>query len=144
MMKRLLIAFVAILACTQASSQAFYPAAPFYPGTFLSGIAPATPAKTQIKATAGVLLHVECFNILATPVYVKLFNKTTASVTLGTTAADLQFICPGNTAGAGFVANISSPMQFTTAITYAVTGGIATTDNTSITAASVVVNFVYN
>lgn len=106
-------------------------------------IAPATPAKTAVKASAGQLYAIKAVNISATPVYVKLFNVASASVTLGTTNCDDQFPVPGNTAGAGIVMNVDKGISFGTAITAAITGGIASNDNTSITASSVVVTFYY-
>src|SRR5580698_79890 len=115
---------------------------PSQASSFVVGVAPATPAATSVKASAGVVTSVTCFNILATPVYVKLFNAT--SVTLGTTSAVANFMCPGNTAGAGFVVSFPWALTFSTGIEYAVTGGISLTDNTSITASSVTVNIGYN
>jgi hypothetical protein len=115
---------------------------PTQQSSFVAGIAPATPAATSVKASPGVLASVTCFNILATPVYVKIFNAT--SVTLGTTSAAMDFICPGNTAGTGFVVNFVYTPYFSTGIEYAVTGGISLTDNTAITANSVTVIIGYN
>ena len=115
---------------------------PSQASSLVSAIAPATPAVSTPKASAGVVTQISCFNILATPVYVKLFDAS--SVTLGTTAATYQFMCPGNTAGAGFVISFPWALTFATQIKYAVTGSIATNDNTSITAASVIVNIGFN
>lgn len=97
--------------------------------------APASPAVTVVKSTAGILTFLICGNINATPVYVQLFDAT--SVTLGTTSATYTLMCPGNTAGAGYVLSIPWPLSFTSAIRVAVTGGIAANDNTSITASTV-------
>jgi hypothetical protein len=110
--------------------------------SFTTAVAPATPAAAVVKATPGAVTSVTCFNILATPVYIKFFNAT--SVTLGTTSAVMNMMCPGNTAGAGFVVPFVNAMYFTVGIEYAVTGGIGLTDNTSITATSVIVNIGYN
>lgn len=111
--------------------------------TFNSTIAPATPAVTVVKQNAGYLSHISCFNLLATPVYVKLFDVS-GTITLGTTNANYEFMCPGNTAGAGFVVPLTSFLTFSNSIKYAVTGGIAFNDNTSITASSVIVNVGFN
>lgn len=110
--------------------------------SYNNAIAPATPAVTTPKASAGNLYGVVAFNLLATPVYLKFFDA--GSVTLGTTAASFQFMVPGNTGGAGFVIQLPVPRSFANAIKYAVTGGIGTTDNTSITANSVIVDVAYN
>jgi hypothetical protein len=139
---KIAIALASILLTSVSFAQvALYNSIPFYPGTIVSAVAPATPAATPIKASAGYILSVVCGSILATPVYIKLFN--TASVTLGTTSATMNLLCPGNTAGAGFVYSLPWPATFSTAIDYAVTGGISPTDNTAITASSVTVTFIY-
>lgn len=140
-MKRIISAFFLCTSLTGVvGAQAVYNQVPFTSTSVTSAVAPATPAATSVKASAGTLVSVSCFNILATPVYVKLFNA--ASVTLGTTSAVMNLMCPGNTAGSGFVA-VFGAVNFTTAIQYAVTGGISLTDNTSITATSVTVTITY-
>lgn len=109
-----------------------------------STLAPATPAKTTVKAGAGVVTSIMCFNILATPVYINVFDLASGSITLGTTTASYKFMCPGNTAGAGFVVPLPWALTFATGINYSVSGAIAFTDNTSITASSVIVNIGFN
>lgn len=139
-MKQFYIALTLLLAASVVSAQSVYNQIPFTPVTAVTAVAPATPAASSVKASPGVLVSVTCFNLLATPVYVKLFNAT--SVTLGTTSAVMNLMCPGNTAGAGFVLS-GTAFTFTTGIEYAVTGGISLTDNTAITATSVIVNIGY-
>jgi hypothetical protein len=138
--KLLLVAALAL--APWASDAQVFNQWPANQATLTSAIAPATPAVATIKASAGVITHIACFNILATPVYVKVWDA--ASPTLGTTAATYQFMCPGNTAGAGFVASFNGWISFATAIKFAVTGAISTTDNTAITANSVIVNIAFN
>lgn len=106
-------------------------------------IAPATPAKTVVKGSAGQLYAIKGSNNNATPVYVKLFDAVTGSVTLGTTACDDQFEIPGNTAGAGFVYNVDKGMAYATGIIAAITSGLASTDNTAIAANSVIVTLYF-
>lgn len=139
-MKRIITILCVWAVAVAAMGQAVYNQVPFTSTSVTSAVAPATPAATSVKASAGTLVSVSCFNILATPVYVKLFNAS--SVTLGTTSATMNLLCPGNTAGAGFVA-VFGAVNFSTAIQYAVTGGISLTDNTAITASSVTVNITY-
>lgn len=136
----LLAALVVAAGVGPVSAQSLYNQVPFATTSVATGVAPATPAATSVKASAGTLVGVSCFNLLATPVYVKLFNAS--SVTLGTTSAVMNLMCPGNTAGAGF-AMLVGAVNFSTAIQYAVTGGISLTDNTGITATSVIVNISY-
>lgn len=109
-----------------------------------STIAPATPAVNTVKAAAGVVTSIMCFNILATPVYINLFDLASGSITLGTTSANYKFMCPGNTAGAGFVVPLPWAVSFATGINYSVSGAIGLTDNTAITASSVIVNVGFN
>lgn len=110
--------------------------------SYNNAIAPATPAVTTVKSSAGNLYGCVCFNNTANPVYLKFFDA--ASVTLGTTAASFQFMIPGNTGGAGFVIPLPIPRSFANAIKYAVTGGISTTDNTAISANAVIVDVAFN
>lgn len=140
-MNKVLLALCLLVASFAAQAQV-YNQWPAQQSALNSFIAPATPAVTAVKTTAGVMTHLSCFNILATPVYVKIFDAT--SVTLGTTSATYQFMCPGNTAGAGFVVPFPFSISFTNAIRVAVTGGISLTDNTAITANSVVMDIGFN
>jgi len=110
--------------------------------SYNNAIAPATPAVTTVKASAGNLYGIVAFNLLATPVYLKFYDAS--SVTLGTTACTFQFMVPGNAGGAGFVIELPVPRSCANAIKYAVTNAIATTDNTGITANSVIVDVAYN
>lgn len=106
-------------------------------------VSAATNNKTQIKGSAGQLYMVSAQNLNASPRYLKVFNNTSAGVTMGTTVCDYQFLIPGNTAGAGLLLNIDKGIAMGTGITIAVTGGIATNDNTSISANEVTVLIGY-
>jgi hypothetical protein len=106
-----------------------------------SAIAPATPAATPIKGGAGRLYMLDVGNSGASDVWVKLFNVVSGSVTLGTTSATTNLYVPKGTRQTFGIADIGD--YFSTAITYAVTGGISLTDNTAITAGAVSVNARY-
>jgi hypothetical protein len=106
-------------------------------------IAPATVAVSAVKASPGQLYFVHATNNNSTPVYLKFYNLASGSVTLGTTAATFQFEIPGNTGGAGFTVALPVGLSLSTAISLAVSGGIALTDNTAITASSVNVALGY-
>lgn len=99
----------------------------------------ATNNKTQVKGSAGQIYFISAQNLNASPRYLKVFNNTSAGVTAGTTAADYQFMIPGNTAGAGLVLNVDKGIAMGTGITIMVTGAIGATDNTSISANEVTV-----
>jgi hypothetical protein len=126
-----------------ASDAQVYNQWPAQASSFRSAIAAATPAVVTVKSGTGVVTNISCFNILATPVYVKLYDVS-GTITLGTTAATYEFMCPGNTAGAGFVTALTWAVTFANSIKYAVTGAISLTDNTSISASSVIVNIGFN
>lgn len=107
-------------------------------------VAPATPAKSVLKASAGSIGMINVVNTNATPVYLKIWDNVTASVTLGTTAANLNFTVPGNTAGAGITIPLPRGLSLGTGIIIAVTNGVALTDNTAIpNGTSVTVNIGY-
>ena len=100
-------------------------------------VAPLTVATTTIKASAGKLYHVSVGNAQTTAVYLKIYNQT--AVTLGTTAATLNYLIPGGTTGGTFNLDISDVgLYFSTGIIIAVTGGQALTDSTALTTAAVV------
>ena len=99
--------------------------------------------KTAIKASAGQLYMISVQNLASTPVYLKVFDKTSANVTAGTTACDYQFMIPGNTAGAGIVLNVDKGIAHANAITVMLTAAIGTTDNTSVSANNQVVTLGY-
>lgn len=140
---KILIALSLLVICAGAQAQVMNQW-PLQASSLKSTIAPATPAVNTVKAAAGVVTSITCFNILATPVYVNVFDLASGSITLGTTSANYKFMCPGNTAGSGFVVPLPWAVTFATGINYSVSGAIAVTDNTSITAASVIVNIGFN
>lgn len=140
---KILLALSLLAACAGAQAQVFNQW-PSQSSSLNSALAPATPAKTTVKSSAGVVTSIMCFNDLATPVFINLFDLASGSITLGTTSANYKFMCPGNTAGAGFVVPMPWAISFVTAINYSVSGAISFTDNTSITASSVIVNIGFN
>lgn len=73
-----------------------------------------TTVKT-IKATKGVLAWGQCYNTVATVIYIQVFD-TTAAVTLGTTVPNASF----GIAASG-PTNLPLPMQFNKAIKVAAT-----------------------
>lgn len=81
----------------------------------------------EVKATAGMVYLIHAMNMSASPLYLKFYNATAASVVVGTTTPVLTFPVPtsGDVNGAGFVLNIPQGLQFDTAITVAATTGIA-------------------
>ena len=74
--------------------------------------------KTSIKASTGNLYQLTCDNPNVTRIYVQLFNKALADITVGTTVPNYVIpVLPG----AMFDNSYAIPMEFSTAISYAVT-----------------------
>jgi hypothetical protein len=110
--------------------------------SYNNAIAPATPAVTTVKGSAGNMVSCVAFNNNATPVYLKFFDL--ASVTAGVTAATFQYMVPGNSGGAGFALTLPGQRSFANAIKYLVSGAIAAADNTAITANTVIIDISFN
>ena len=99
---------------------------------------------TLVKGSACGLYNVSAQNLAATPAYLKCFNAaSTGAVTPGTTAATCQYMIPGNTAGAGLVLDIGKGLDFSSGLVIMVTGGIALTDNTSVSANNQILTLGY-
>lgn len=95
---------------------------------------------TSLKASAGTLYGVQCFNNSATIGYLKFYNKA-SSPTVGTDATVKVIMIPASSGAA-----IPFPDQgvaFATGIAYAVTGGIADADTTSVAASAFIINIDY-
>ena len=101
---------------------------------------------TAVKATQGTLYGIQVFNNSATIGYLKFFNATsapTSSSIAGTTLVPVKtFLIPSATAGAGAIYNIGG-VNFSTGITYVLTGGIINTDTTGVAATTMVINVDY-
>mgnify|MGYP001560162007 CR=1 FL=1 len=85
----------------------------------------------EVKATAATLYGGIVINLKATPLYLKLYNATAATVVVGTTVPSLTIPIPsqGTTNGAGFTIPIPAiGVKFGTALTAACTTGIADAD----------------
>lgn len=104
-------------------------------------------SEDAVKASAGKLYWLHAMNLTASVVYLKFYNATVASVTVGTTVPDLTFPIPtmGDTNGAGFAINFGDAgLQFSTAITVAATTGLADNNSGAPAANAVVVNLGYS
>lgn len=109
-------------------------------------ISAASNNKTQAKGSAGQVYSITVENISSAPVYLKMFDKTSANVTAGTTACDYQYMCPANgTAanGAGITITFPNGRTHANGITWMLTTGISNTDNTSTSANIAIVNIGY-
>jgi hypothetical protein len=102
-------------------------------------------SEDQVKGSAGQVFWIHAMNLSSSVRYLKLYNATAASVTVGTTVPDLTFPIPtqGDTNGAGFVLAIPNGIAFGTAITIAATTGVADNDSGAPGANEVIVNMGY-
>lgn len=84
----------------------------------------------QVKGSAGQVYWIHAMNLKASKLYLKFYNATSASVTVGTTTPVATFALPtpGDTNGAGFTLSIPNGIAFSTAITVACTTGLADND----------------
>jgi len=97
---------------------------------------------TQIKGSLGRIYFMSAVNTTASIQYLKLFALPSASVTMGTTSATLNFAIPAN----GIL-----PLEINdlglciggTGISFAITTGSSLTDNTATTAGAVLLNYAY-
>jgi len=88
-------------------------------------------SEEEIKATAGQVFSIAAYNTTAAPLWLRFYNATAANTTVGTTAAHFgPFLVPGNadSDGAGFIWNNEIGKAFDTAISAAVTTGVAAND----------------
>ncbi len=103
----------------------------------------ATTNEVQIKATAGQFFGFYVSNTNAAPVFLKVYNDTAANVVVGADVPVLRFMIPGNTAGVAGAQEFLGGIEFDTAITVAVTAGIADTDTTAVSANEQIVNILF-
>lgn len=84
----------------------------------------------EVKATAGTLYGIKAGNRTAAPLYLKLYNATAASTVVGTTTPFDTILVPANadSDGAGFIWESTLGRAFGTALSVAVTTGIADND----------------
>jgi hypothetical protein len=99
-----------------------------------------------VKASAGQVYWIMAFNLATSVRYLKFYNATVASVTVGTTTPVLTIPIPTQNAsanGAGLVLAIPHGIEFDTAITVAATTGVADADTGAPGANEVIVNIGY-
>ncbi len=106
-----------------------------------SFLSTAAVQSATVKASAGQIYSIEFFNLNATPVYVRFYNKATTDDGSGTPI--WRGIVPGNTAGAGFVKSWEKGIACATGISIRVTAAIADADTTALGANTVIGNVEY-
>lgn len=98
----------------------------------------------EVKATAGTLYGLWFSNLATSTRFLKFYNATAASVTVGTTTPVITLALPGNTSDdvSGVIA-LPQGINFATAITVAATTGVADNDTGAPGANEVLVNIFY-
>jgi hypothetical protein len=101
-------------------------------------------SEEEVKASAGQVYGLWVTNTATGTRWLKFYNATAASVTVGTTTPVLTIGIPGNSSDsvAGLV-NSALGIAFDTAITVAVTTGVADNDTGAPGANDVIVNIFY-
>ena len=97
-------------------------------------------SEEEVKATAGNVYGYYFFNASASIRYLKFYNATAASTTVGTTTPVMTLPLPAG--GAGHI-SLPVPVAFSTAITIAATTGLADNDTGAPSANDVVLNVWY-
>jgi hypothetical protein len=90
----------------------------------------ATTNATSVKPTAGKVYRILLYNSNASIRYLKIYNMTTPPV-VGT---DIPLVTLALPATALYSQDLSIPISCSSGIAYAMTGGVADTDTTAITA----------
>ena len=101
-------------------------------------------SEEEVKSTAGTVYGVWFSNTATATRFLKFYNATAASVTVGTTTPVLTLALPGNsTDDISGVFSIPQGIAFGTAITVAATTGVADNDTGAPAANDVIVNVFY-
>lgn len=98
----------------------------------------------QVKATAGQVYGLWFSNTTASTIWLKFYNATAASVTVGTTTPVITLGLPGNSSDTiSGVFSSTMGIAFDTAITVAATTGVLDTDTAGPAANGCIVNIFY-
>lgn len=101
-------------------------------------------SEEEVKASAGTVYGVWFSNTATSTRFLKFYNATAASVSVGTTTPVLTLALPGNSADdVSGVFSIPQGIAFGTAITVAATTGVADADTGAPSANDVIVNIFY-
>ena len=103
--------------------------------------AAANQDSTIVKASAGQVYAISGISVIATLLYLKVYDKAT-----GPTSADtpvLRFPIPASTTGAGYTFPLPRGAQFTNGISFRITTGIADSNAVAATANDCIVNLLF-
>jgi hypothetical protein len=102
-------------------------------------------SEEEAKGSAGTLYSIDAMNMTSSVLYLKIYDGTAASVTVGTTTPVLTYVLPtnGDSNGCGMVKNIPQGLAFANGITVAVTTGLADNNTGAPAANAAIVNLGY-
>lgn len=83
----------------------------------------------DVYAHRCLVFYLHVINNTTTDTFIQMFNAVAADVTVGTTSPQYSFVMPGGTGASNrgaFAEQFAIPLQFTTALSIAVTTGITT------------------
>ena len=101
-------------------------------------------SEEEVKASAGTVYGIMFSNLATSTRFLKFYNATAASVTVGTTTPVLTLALPGNaTDDISGVISFPQGIAFSTAICAAATTGVADNDTGAPGANEVLVNVLY-
>jgi hypothetical protein len=101
-------------------------------------------SEEEVKSSAGCVYGLWFSNTATATRFLKFYNATAASVTVGTTTPVLTIALPGNTSDdISGVFSIAQGIKFSTAICVAATTGVADNDTGAPAANDVIVNIFY-
>jgi hypothetical protein len=96
---------------------------------------------TNLKNSAGIVHAVEVYGIGSAPAYLKFYDKASSPTCASDTIIKQIMIPAAGTATNGAGSNaIAMDAQFSTGISYCVVTGIAANDDTSVAAATFIIN----
>lgn len=94
-----------------------------------------------VKASAGQVYAISAFSVIATLLYLKVYDKA-SSPTSGDTPV-FRFPIPASTTGAGFTLALPRGAQFSNGISFRITTGIADSNTGPATANDCIVNLIF-
>ena len=108
-----------------------------------SALSTAAVLAANIKASAGQVYSIQCFNNGANEVFIRLYNQTGSPGTGDAANILWRGMIPGDAAGNGFAIVFPKGKVFSNGIGVRVSGAVADNDNTALAANELMVNVGY-
>ena len=102
-----------------------------------------SPNLTQVKSGVTQVYNMYITNTNILPRYIKVYDKASGNVVVGTTTPDLNLLIPANIGGAGFHLSWSPGIAFTGGMSYILTTGAIATDTGAVAANEIIANVFY-